>query len=194
MDPEQWLTENTFHCEALRARLTAKVCAENRAKPAWNEEGATSTNYRPAACTKCTVWPDLASGLEKKGEDNMGGKHSVKVCVDCKEEKEIIGRGRCGKCYQRAIKTGVLVPRSYNKKTGKPSGNPGPDIAAAVKALDQKITENYENVITLNFSEQPEIYKQLCDLAADEIRDPDDQVLWILKKYFRPGGAREESL
>jgi hypothetical protein len=52
---------------------------------------------------------------------------------------------------------------------------------------EEKIEKNSIKEITVNFTDHPEIYKELLELAEEKLRKPENQVLWVLIKISEKG-------
>ena len=103
-DAEEWLKKHTISCPL--GRLTRKQCEMNRGRPTpadhfkivpgrhMSSAKASAVVFRPGACEKCTQWKENQT-------PEIGVDMAAKKCTECGEEKRIIGRGLCGKCYWR---------------------------------------------------------------------------------------------
>jgi len=53
----------------------------------------------------------------------------------------------------------------------------------------EKKPANTKNSLTLDFSSCPEVYDDVLRLAGEELREPENQAVWILKSIYNKGMA-----
>lgn len=185
-----WLEQHGFYCAALRSTLTPKACADNRARPAWGEEGYTTSYYRPTPCNTCTDWQRLCGGLSAGKEEDMREKKQGK-CVRCGEVKAIAARGLCWSCYEKEKKDPDPPSGENRTSRGQENDQPQPQSATPGPSTMKSL------LIEVCFDQAPEVHRQLVALAEDELRDPGPQVVWLLRQLFRKaehlGGANEHA-
>ena len=145
-------------------------------------------------------------------------KYPVRACLECGEQKRIIGRGLCGACYPRLKNRGELDAKyPLGVKGGRPSQRLPHEIKVAkldkhplelsalglVEDKPDKVTpirppviaEAVEKgaVIILKVTERDaDLFAALQDWADDERRSIHNQVLHVLDKVVadRARGVR----
>jgi hypothetical protein len=103
-----WLEAHAVHCTRFRARLSAAACAAHREND-------------PQACERCAGYATEAPTprrlslpawwrLKRKPKEEDMGTKTVKIdrCRKCGEERKMIGRQLCSKCYSQEKTAGSL--------------------------------------------------------------------------------------
>ena len=63
MDPETWMSLNTFYCDALHARITPQQCEANRYQANEKKKFSSYEKKGPVQCTKCEQWQEKIEAL-----------------------------------------------------------------------------------------------------------------------------------
>jgi len=193
-DAEEWLKKHTISCPL--GRLTRKQCEMNRGRPTpadhfkivpgrhMSSAKASAVVFRPGACEKCTQWKENQT-------PEIGVDMAAKKCTECGEEKRIIGRGLCGKCYWRLpdVKEKANA-RSWAKRAAKKLAASGSQqavtpleqsSAAGGGRSPQKQAGADLRILQIDFSGCPEVLAKIEELAAAQDRNPDQQARFLLR-------------
>jgi hypothetical protein len=203
---EDWLAKHTITCPL--GRLTTGQCAANRARPTVADhfklnpgrhlgmKQAAAVVFRPSACEDCTQWQQENQLLEKE-EDMATSEKKIAECAECREEKIIVGRGLCGKCYWRlpeikekkklrdkaraeAKKPAASGAQLSDAHPAKPRKQPRADAGGGHSP--EKAPAGAEHVLQIDFSGCPEVLVKICHLAGAQDRNPDQQARFLLRQ------------
>jgi len=113
-------------------------------------------------------------------EGEMKKKGSPKVCIEpgC-EETDIKARGRCRRHYN------AWYSKEQRKAGGKSLEERG--IGWGKKLPGAAPEDTLPSVVRLNFEEYPDVLEALEDLAKDELRPLDMQVIYLVRKALHLG-------
>ncbi|MEW6485773.1 MAG: hypothetical protein AB1423_14365 [Pseudomonadota bacterium] len=169
----------------------------------------TPTTSTDRICLKCQIegkkteekyenCRGLVPAPSDRKEEVMGGVTSSKVCVDCKQEYKPTSnvQKRCMECAKKhkisvdrerreRIREKPQVSRERvprQSKAASPQGNIGPDGG--------RETEPETYTITVDFTRFPKLHQRLTAMANEEIRNPGDQLLFMLKNTLGEMEAR----
>lgn len=139
-----------------------------------------------------------------KSSDNKKPKQNRKIdnCLKCKRRRPIIARGLCGTCYSIENKAGKIgkYPNGRQKQGNERSQNvqtiEGPDKTGLRersseffkdlkgKREQEKLTQDIDDsyTIRINFADKQYMFKALYKSAEREIRTPENQALYYIKK------------
>ena len=148
---------------------------------------------KQGTCVMCgEVKPIAARGLcwacyDKERPDPSDDAGSNKMCTAC-GERPVSSRGLCRRCYDQKRNSGKFERvKPYKPRKKRPDDTvaapPAPPTGTMSIDSDGKLR------IDVDFSLAPDVHKQLVELAKDEVRDPDKQIIWLLKNLFRKAQA-----
>lgn len=163
-------------CSRYHARITPAACARYREKDTINCLGCVG----PGAVQVVDIEEVVMGEIKKTAH----GK-STRACVKCGEERAILGRGMCQRCYSKVL---------YREKAGKAA--PLEKIAKeTVTSIGEVIANQKEPIfqegmpaatpcgpfIIIEFrGDDTAIYDKIMSEAKTQRRQPMDQVLWLL--------------
>ncbi len=193
LDHEQWLAENSFHCERLRARISPEACAEYQIK---NQDRFTAMGVTIlGVCTGC----------EKAQEANM----SMGKCRECNRKITLRGKGLCHRCFRVQDQSHSLEECSEEKAITHeesmvtPEKSESEQIPVMPDPADQELVVEVEDIqpsVTSEPSAEPihqqqamlsllflderdqNLYQWLIEMAKENRRSPAQQILWILDR------------
>ena len=98
-------------CRRFHARIIASRCIEYREKNPERCKGCVQVGTMDAAPAEISrIKVDGVKQEAKRKAEPMADKPK-RTCLDCREEKSIIGRGLCGSCYWKHKNAGTLLER-----------------------------------------------------------------------------------
>jgi hypothetical protein len=187
--------EEYFFCERGRATIKKTACVERQTKGIITcDMGYNHRQYEvPFECQDCEQGRRIMAELKKR-------ECVVEGCT----ETDIKARGMCRKHYSiwyhrkrreagtsfrkgGAPRDMTMPPkkkRGQNKKKDVDTiaGQPGPLI---FRSTGVQADTKQSKMLLLNFEEYPELYGDLKELAAGEMRPIDLQVMYLLKRSFQ---------
>ena len=150
--------------------------------------------------------PECEMPNDRREEENMKLKlepapEGMKRCARCKDpkpaNKENFGkdgrakdgfRGYCRKCDSIVAKEGRLkrLGRLPNKPDVPEPAGPIYLSSGGEKSKIKTIlkgTGNQSQYMNLDFSQFPDVVAKIAELAAQELRSPENQAVWMLKEF-----------
>ena len=105
----------------------------------------------------------------------------LKLCELCKSKPTITPRHRhCAGCMGK-MKKGIK--KAANKLSKKPLRKPK-GLSAVNTSLAVKPLQGANTSVSIDFREYFDIWGRIQKLAEEEIRPPEMQIIYILKKYL----------
>jgi len=203
-EADAWLDRNTFRC-AL-GRVTPAQCEANRSKAGWLEPrrrapgGLRWESKRPSKCEGCVEHERLIREFREKQEETekimpeqvkpkqtRRGRPKVGICCGCHEEKEIIAKGKCRSCYDKARPPRVRIAKRGEETTlaGDGSGTPLPPFDPTFARIGPALGSAGGGQLTLHFEGDDE--QLLAWLDRDRMTSRrqtiEDHVLHILDTW-----------
>ena len=125
------------------------------------------------------------------------------LCIDCRQRRTrriTMGTSKCNEpgCKKKKLKGGLcwacykkrhgVVPYPSGEKKAAPSkpGRAAKDAASAVASPKARPVSaaNGSYVLTVDFERYPNLHERLEELAAEQYRTPDMQLLYMLDETF----------
>jgi hypothetical protein len=182
--------EEYFFCERCKATIRKSACVERQTKGIITcDMGYNHRQYEiPYECEDCEQGRSIMKEVKKE------------ACIveGCTETK-IKARGMCARHYNIWYNRNARYAGIKFRKDGAPKDvimpplkgrsvkhekKEKPDAPVAENLLVLSTDERSKKMLLLNFEEYPELYGDLKELAADEMRPLDLQVLYLLKRSF----------
>jgi len=138
---------------------------------------AAKRNWDSFHCGACTLEADQASG-RVAGGTNVPGKAKV-LCPDCQERETLGNSPFCASCL------GVRGNRAKakNKATKAAKGTEKPTKAKETQSRhkDKKTLRHANTALMIEFGKHASILREVEDLAEDQIRPVELQIVYMLK-------------
>lgn len=147
----------------------------------------------PAQCSKCGKPTNAPSGIcaickvMGRVDEEMGGKEMAysraakeKKCIACGQsyQPKSNAQKKCDECSRKGKVMSVKL-----KKKKRELEN---ELASPVIAREPKQScSNGQYIITIDFSRYPKIHERLINLAHDEFRTPEFQLMHMLNQEFQ---------
>jgi len=180
ISPQEGEGERNFDCSHYAA------CEDQAAREDW-------IDFHCEDCPRFKLEEDedLSDGTleEEAAMKSQEPKPRQDLCEMCGVKPRLKTVPYCGSCLakrgaaKRAKEKALEGAQEPKKKVGRPRGTrhrPEPESPPPAK----------ETALTVDFRKYPGLLNEVKKLAEDEIRSPDQQVIYIVKSHFE---ARRES-
>lgn len=154
-------------CRPLRARVSSLTCLARQAEAkARHGQGRMMGFFEP--CLGCTTW---------EGEGKMEATREEPRCSECGKaasevRKFVAKRGQCKGCLDRAWR------ERQKAAAGSPAVERKPRPPRPVVEPETRTSR----ILLLDLTEYPEVFSRIQAVAKDELRTPEMQAVWMLKK------------
>lgn len=201
-EQEAWLKANAVDCQRYKSRISPGVCERYRLVDPVNCKGCARLDPQAIEDLKqMAALPGWARCMTVKAK--VGRVHTVTrpakkqnrkgTCVECGLLKTIIGRGRCGCCYQKDRKRDEMVA-STTERPAESSQTVQRYPLSAVTEEPGEVKANELRVVRVPLSfvgDDLKIYEEVQRLAGKDRRSVENEILCILESYLEEHHAGE---
>jgi len=138
---------------------------------------AAERNWDSFHCGACTLEADQASG-RVAGGTNVPGKVKV-LCTDCQERETLGNSPFCASCL--GVRGNRAKAAKALKAKDKGSEKPIKAKKAQSKPKDKKTLRHTNTALMIEFGKHASILREVEDLAEDQIRPVELQIVYMLK-------------
>lgn len=194
-----------FTCERTHTRMKKEDCVIRQTK-GLKRLGAPSRNFYdiPPECWGCEQGKKIIAEskvADSKKENNM----EEKICKIEGCDRPVDSRGLCSRHYQewlynkdrqlepgekvcsvpgcnKRVKSKGLCGKHYDQNWHKNKKREKVHVPSVKVSKKEEVTHSKGRTITLQFDDYPDILSELEDLAREEFRPVDLQIMFIIKK------------
>ncbi len=147
------------------------------------------TNAPSGICAICQVMGRVDEKIGGKEEMNRDKQCSVEGCTNPHKS-----RGFCNKHYLQALSRGEIKTKgkAWNRKKDEIAVIPAASGILRKKELDSLVETGNDNhgsngnyTIIIDFRRYPKLHERLINLAHDEFRTPEFQLMHMLNQEFQ---------
>ena len=142
----------------------------------WKHE---TKNKHLTVCDGCTDYLKKKNKVETPGEV---GQPKLKRCIECKQELPA-----STEYFGRANASPDKLTKSCLECRGEklPSSAPKPKSEKPKPSTKKKTKTGLRPHLIVDFAKHPELLETLKELAAHQIRTPEQQALWLIKRTLK---------
>ncbi len=178
--------DNSVRCATFRNRRIPKLICMLRQTHARCLEMRGEMRSHVRRCVKCPIGAAVSAEHETTKEDNQVGNQGF--CTDCNAPAKTMGRGLCRKHYNYRHYHGTLPAKG------------GKEVPAGIALTGGKKDDLVDvrlgapMVLTIDFTQYPEIFEALKKRAHDEMRTVDGQALFSIRRGLDMAGPDIKSV
>jgi len=190
---ELWLADNTFECPA--GRMSVKMCEDLRSRPTMAQiahgiplkngirKAPKRVEARPSVCMECTLWKEKAERRKARMQEELDSKRKVAkedaaVRPQTQEEQSTqdkpLSMGLCKVCGKkfRPYPRGTVIVRRLCQVC----------MNIKLSSSGREVLKSKGSSLLIDFSKHIDLLDHIRESSKNELRSPEDQVLWLLIK------------